>query len=364
MSTDGIFPKSKAVSQLMNVFDAAAFSHDVHALAAKRARDPLLGAVLRRAAEQRRLLRDEIFDALAGLDVLPAPADPLQMTFDGWSDIELCRWCGCADEILDEAGDGCALPLHLQEVIDGVHTFIRFGRERISAWEHILLRGVPDEPSAPIVHVDVLLCGVNPEIATALARDGVSASLVSGPGEALGRLGLDPTTLLVTTAAQQRALEVAIEGVDAVGVSERILGLSEAPVRELADRILAVLRRHTTPRVLIVEDDADLRALLHATFLRQGFRVEDACDGADALKKLDPNGNEVVLLDLMMPRLSGLGFLRELNAAATKPPQVVVYSAFVEPIEESYPNVSAVLRKTADMSLVTAVVRRSMERLA
>lgn len=58
-------------------------------------------------------------------------------------------------------------------------------------------------------------------------------------------------------------------------------------------------------RILLVEDDAALRAVLHEFLAEQGYSVVTACDGMDALEKIDRNQFGIVLSDLWMPRLSG-----------------------------------------------------------
>ncbi len=114
-------------------------------------------------------------------------------------------------------------------------------------------------------------------------------------------------------------------------------------------------------RVLIVEDDHDLRTLLSTELAGQGFLVEEASDGITALAKLNEQRSDVILLDLMLPRLSGVGFLRSLQAVDAPPP-VVVYSTFAEPIVQGFANVTAVVRKTASLDELVAAIHRASGR--
>ena len=59
------------------------------------------------------------------------------------------------------------------------------------------------------------------------------------------------------------------------------------------------------PRVLIVDDNPTNVELLHAYLKPHGYDLEKAFDGEDALKKIETNPPDLILLDLMMPRLSG-----------------------------------------------------------
>jgi len=72
------------------------------------------------------------------------------------------------------------------------------------------------------------------------------------------------------------------------------------------------------PRILVVDDDADIRELLRDGLEESGFGVIAVSDGADALDQLPDAGVDLILLDLIMPRarIDGLGFLAELSTRA------------------------------------------------
>ena len=63
--------------------------------------------------------------------------------------------------------------------------------------------------------------------------------------------------------------------------------------------------------VLLVEDDADLRALAQTVLEYDGYSVAVAQNGADALRQLEDSQPDLILLDLMMPVMDGLTFLAE-----------------------------------------------------
>lgn len=62
------------------------------------------------------------------------------------------------------------------------------------------------------------------------------------------------------------------------------------------------------PRVLIVEDDDDLRSLIGSVLGDAGYAAVEAADGATALKACEERDPDVVLLDLNLPRLGGQDF--------------------------------------------------------
>jgi len=67
-------------------------------------------------------------------------------------------------------------------------------------------------------------------------------------------------------------------------------------------------------RILIVEDDADLRRMFRQTLTVHGFDVEDTGDGADALRRIEQRPPDLVVLELALPTLSGLAVREEMAA--------------------------------------------------
>ena len=70
-------------------------------------------------------------------------------------------------------------------------------------------------------------------------------------------------------------------------------------------------------RILIVDDEADIREYLKAALEDAGFEVETACDGLEALEKIRRNPPDLVSLDLVMPKHSGVKCYRELQKDKT-----------------------------------------------
>ena len=75
---------------------------------------------------------------------------------------------------------------------------------------------------------------------------------------------------------------------------------------------------------MIVEDNEDQRAVLAAIVAKEGYKVETACDGQDALEKLAGFPAHVIVTDLSMPRLDGAALLRRLAEQGDLPPVIVV----------------------------------------
>jgi DNA-binding response OmpR family regulator len=79
------------------------------------------------------------------------------------------------------------------------------------------------------------------------------------------------------------------------------------------------------PRILVVEDEPRLRDLLRLYLERDGYAVTDAGDGAAALAAYDADPPDLVILDLMLPRMQGETVLEELRDRGTVP--VLITSA-------------------------------------
>ena len=67
--------------------------------------------------------------------------------------------------------------------------------------------------------------------------------------------------------------------------------------------------------LLIVDDDAEYRAILVRKFSRSGYKVYEASDGAEALELAERRQFDVAIIDMMMPRVSGFELLEKLKAS-------------------------------------------------
>jgi DNA-binding NtrC family response regulator len=117
-------------------------------------------------------------------------------------------------------------------------------------------------------------------------------------------------------------------------------------------------------RILIVDDEANARAALSEILREEGYETETAADGFKALGKLGSFSPDLILTDLKMPGLDGIGLLQEARGASPST-VVVVMTAFgtidsaVEAIKLGAENY---LTKPLDPSTLVAVVERAMEK--
>ena len=81
-------------------------------------------------------------------------------------------------------------------------------------------------------------------------------------------------------------------------------------------------RRHPdarTPTILVVDDEQSYRDALSVALQREGFVVETAADGPEAISRFDAARPALVLLDVMLPHMSGVDVCRELRARSQVP---------------------------------------------
>ncbi|MFL5678521.1 MAG: response regulator [Chloroflexota bacterium] len=84
-------------------------------------------------------------------------------------------------------------------------------------------------------------------------------------------------------------------------------------------------------RILLVEDDPSIREVTAIGLRNAGFRVTTAADGAEALARFAAEPSDLVLLDVMLPRLDGLEVCREIRRTSTVP--IVMLTARADTID-------------------------------
>lgn len=85
------------------------------------------------------------------------------------------------------------------------------------------------------------------------------------------------------------------------------------------------------PTILIVEDEAPLVTLLRYNLEKQDFNVEDAGDGSEALARIGESAPDLVLLDWMLPTMSGIEVCRQLRRRpATRTLPIIMLTARAE----------------------------------
>lgn len=115
-----------------------------------------------------------------------------------------------------------------------------------------------------------------------------------------------------------------------------------------------------TRTILIVEDDKFARVFLKDCLSELQCRIEEAVDGDDALAKIAQVTPDLVLLDLVMPKKSGLEVLKAVRGAAPTPPILVVSSLDTDKLIQQALSAGAngyISKPFAPIEVLTAVKR-------
>ena len=117
-------------------------------------------------------------------------------------------------------------------------------------------------------------------------------------------------------------------------------------------------------KLLIVDDEPGILKLLSAILTEEGFQVQTASNGQEALSVLQQEGGWVVLLDLMMPRLSGYEVLQQLRTQPQlRDANVIVLMSAGADLQEAAPllrqgEVQALLSKPFDLLKVLTLAQQ------
>ena len=125
--------------------------------------------------------------------------------------------------------------------------------------------------------------------------------------------------------------------------------------------------REAMKTLLIADDDPDLRLLLRTTLEDPAYRILEASDGESALQLVRQEQPDVVILDRMMPKLSGLEVARDILAdPATHHIPLILLTALEQPVAgdgEQAPKVFAYLVKPFSPLQLLETVRHALGQL-
>jgi CheY-like chemotaxis protein len=118
-----------------------------------------------------------------------------------------------------------------------------------------------------------------------------------------------------------------------------------------------------TPKtVLVVEDDSSLRELYRSALVSAGYSVVAVEDGIDALRRVEREAPQAVVLDMALPRLGGRDVQRELKSRpeTSSIPIVVVSGTDVSDLKDS--DYATVLKKPIHAETVVYAVDKCLRR--
>ncbi len=116
-------------------------------------------------------------------------------------------------------------------------------------------------------------------------------------------------------------------------------------------------------RVLVVDDEAKMRRVLELMLRQMGCRVDTAANGREALNFLDRQSVDLVITDLKMPQLDGMGLLRHLREQDNEIPVIVItaYGTVENAVEAMKQGAFDYLLRPFELDTLEAVVQRALK---
>jgi len=116
------------------------------------------------------------------------------------------------------------------------------------------------------------------------------------------------------------------------------------------------------PRVLMIDDDRVLQDLLALYLKVEGYEILKASDGKAGFARLQDEHVDLVILDLMMPVMDGVSFMRALNDLSSPPPVLVLSAAGFGRLERDLLSAGArtVIRKPVNPADLVTHVRDAL----
>lgn len=74
-----------------------------------------------------------------------------------------------------------------------------------------------------------------------------------------------------------------------------------------------MVSKERTSRLLVVDDDPLVRHTVSRALSAAGYEVEQACEGEEALRRLEEGAVDAVVVDIFMPKMDGLELIREIH---------------------------------------------------
>ena len=109
------------------------------------------------------------------------------------------------------------------------------------------------------------------------------------------------------------------------------------------------------PRVLVIDDDRSILEVVEFALTERGYDVLLADDGAEGLARVERDRPDLVILDMVMPRRSGLTVLERLRQWGPQSPHIIVLSGSDHPKQREFAmscGADAFLSKPVDIEVV------------
>jgi len=147
-------------------------------------------------------------------------------------------------------------------------------------------------------------------------------------------------------------------------LNERHYGLKEIKERILEHLAVKILVKNKKPRILAVDDEEIIIRNLERVFKKEGYTVETALNGTDALKKLDIADFDVVLTDLRMERIDGIDILEKVKSKYPDTQVIMItgYASIDSAIESIKKGAFHYIAKPFKLDDMRSIVKQALEK--
>ena len=121
--------------------------------------------------------------------------------------------------------------------------------------------------------------------------------------------------------------------------------------------------KQSVPRILVVDDDKNILETLRVALEANGYVVDTALNGQEAIQKSEATFFNLALLDIKLPDMKGTELLTKLEDATPRMRKVVItgYPSFQNAVDALNKNADAYLMKPVDMEKLLNIVRVQLE---
>jgi DNA-binding NtrC family response regulator len=117
-------------------------------------------------------------------------------------------------------------------------------------------------------------------------------------------------------------------------------------------------------RILIVDDDVTIRSTMEAILVDEGYSVDSAASGKEAIKKTQEQIYNLALLDIRLPDMAGVELLKLMKDSVPRMRKIMVtgFPSLQNAVEAVNRNADAYLIKPVDIDQLLATVREQLEK--
>src|SRR5687767_10384885 len=118
------------------------------------------------------------------------------------------------------------------------------------------------------------------------------------------------------------------------------------------------------PEILIIDDEKAIRKALTEILSFEGYKIEEAADGEEGLKKFRDKSYDVVLCDIKMPKLDGIEFLQKAGEANPDVPVIMIsgHGNIETAVEAVKKGAYDYISKPPDLNRLLITIRNAMDK--